>query len=89
MQFQPQIGKPIPVTGSGFVVYVENGVAYVATNNHVVSPMIGAGFQAPPQVVFHSGTPDELVSQAVARAGLTPTRPAQLTSQLGISASTV
>jgi selenocysteine-specific elongation factor len=31
------------------------------------------------------GTPDELVSQAVQRGGLTPTRPAQLSSQLGIA----
>jgi selenocysteine-specific elongation factor len=31
------------------------------------------------------GTPDELVSQAVLRSGLTPVRPAQIASQLGMS----
>jgi selenocysteine-specific elongation factor len=33
------------------------------------------------------GTPDELVSQAVQRGGLKPTRPPQLASQLGIAAT--
>ena len=69
MQFQPMNGKPIPVTGSGFVAHAENGVIYIATNNHVVNPLAGELPQGLPKVVFHSGTPDErtVEAQVVAR----------------------
>ena len=70
--FLAQNGKPMPATGSGFLVHVENGVGYVATNNHVVSPRAGDISKGPPKVVFHSGTPDELTveAQVVAREPL-------------------
>ena len=65
VQFQSQAGKPIPATGSGFVVHVENGVGYIATNNHVINPLAGERSQGPPKVVLHSGTPDELTVDAL------------------------
>src|SRR5438094_915295 len=51
--------KPIPLTGSGFVVHVEEGAAYIATNYHVISPLPGEMLRGKPSIIFHSGTPNE------------------------------
>lgn len=53
------LGKPVPLTGSGFLVHIEAGAGYIATNHHVVSPLAGEVLQGKPSVVFHSGTPNE------------------------------
>lgn len=52
-------GKPVPVTGSGFVLHVEGDTGYIATNHHVVSPLADEILIGKPKVVFHSGTPNE------------------------------
>ncbi len=64
--------KSVPVTGSGFLVHVADGAGFIATNNHVVSPMAGEVPQGNPKVVFNSGTPRELIVDAhiVARDAL-------------------
>ena len=52
-------GKVIPLTGSGFLLHVADGAGFIATNNHVVSPLPGGTPRGHPKVVFHSGTPNE------------------------------
>jgi S1-C subfamily serine protease len=63
------MGKAVPLTGSGFLVHVAGKAGYIATNNHVVSPLPGEVAKGNPQVVFHSGTPNEVVveGEVVAR----------------------
>ena len=62
-------GKAVPITGSGFLVHVAGKVGFIATNNHVVSPLPNEMMQGNLQVVFHGGTPDEVVvdGEVVAR----------------------
>src|SRR5207249_1965108 len=56
---------PLPVTGSGFLVHVDNDNGYIVTNDHVVSPRPGETRTGNPKLVFHSGTPAEKTVEAV------------------------
>ena len=63
----PGINKPLPASGSGFVMMVDGETAYIATNEHVVSvpkdfPRLKLA--GPPTLVFHSGTPKEFTVTA-------------------------
>ncbi|MCS7046007.1 MAG: serine protease [Gemmataceae bacterium] len=64
VQFMVPLGKPISTTGSGFVIHVDGETALIATNHHVVSPLPGEVHARPPQVVFHSGLPQEITVDA-------------------------
>src|SRR5262249_20733089 len=57
-------GKVIPITGSVFLLHVADGAGFIATNNHVVTPLPGETPLGHPKVVFHSGTPNERTVEA-------------------------
>lgn len=64
VQFTVPLGKPISITGSGFVLHVDGDTALIATNQHVVSPLPGLVLVGNPKLVFLSGTPKEKIVEA-------------------------
>jgi S1-C subfamily serine protease len=60
VEFRRPLEKPIPATGSGFVIHASGETGLIATNHHVVSPLPGEILNSNPKVIFHSGTPQEV-----------------------------
>jgi S1-C subfamily serine protease len=60
VQFHGPGGRPLPATGSGFLLLVEGTTGYVVTNHHVVEPpRPGFRREGDPTLVFWSGTRKE------------------------------